>query len=221
MAVPFFFHPKKFPAQPGEKIPYAGQRAASLPNTKWKEIGYEDYIPEQVKFWSIWECAEHQGQCAGERVWEQYGAVAAPPLARFGQVCDLPLHACRLIAKAPTCPPANAGESPCIVLFLSAQPSIPTALQAMSRTSSSPPAAQVTLVDGGFLSNHPVDLFHVPREKVVWCPTFCVNLSPPRTARRTGNLIETTAALLSTGIQTRDFEFVAKNKVGPWGRRGG
>ncbi|KAL6781686.1 hypothetical protein ACKKBF_B09055 [Auxenochlorella protothecoides x Auxenochlorella symbiontica] len=117
MAVPFFFFPKKFPVQPGEKIPYAGQRAVSLPDTKWKEIGFEDYIPDQV-----------------------------------------------------------------------------------------------TLVDGGFLSNHPVDLFHVPREKAVWCPTFCVNLSPPRKALRTRNLIETASALLSTGTQTRDFEFVAKNK---------
>ncbi len=73
-----------------------------------------------------------------------------------------------------------------------------------------PPA--VRFVDGGLLSNFPINVFHRPSDKVPRKPTFGARLSTYRRSySRTGRLFGFTGAMIATMRQIYDYDFLLKN----------
>lgn len=71
---------------------------------------------------------------------------------------------------------------------------------------------QVMLVDGGVLSNFPIDIFHV-NNGVPKKPTFGVKLGYDRVNPRTNNsILEIIYNSFSAARQIRDFEVISKNR---------
>ena len=82
--------------------------------------------------------------------------------------------------------------------------------QTLAKYGEEPPEA-CTFVDGGIMSNFPIDLFHVP-DKVPAAPTFGAKLGPDKrrsaeidSAQRLG------AAVFSSASHTLDYDFIKRN----------
>ena len=70
----------------------------------------------------------------------------------------------------------------------------------------------VRFVDGGMLSNFPINVFHRPGNKIPRKPTFGVRLSTYReTYSKTGRLFGFSGAMISTMRQIYDYDFLLKN----------
>lgn len=70
---------------------------------------------------------------------------------------------------------------------------------------------EVKLVDGGFLSNFPIDIFHVVN-KMPSRPTLGVKLGLDRTTLRSvDNYLELMYGCFNTASKIRDFEFIHRN----------
>lgn len=68
---------------------------------------------------------------------------------------------------------------------------------------------EVLFVDGGIMSNFPIDLFHtqgVPR-----APTFGVKLGPERIFQETSSVKDFVAAVFNTARHTHDYDFIRRN----------
>ena len=73
------------------------------------------------------------------------------------------------------------------------------------------PPATATFVDGGIMSNFPIDLFHAP-EKVPASPTFGAKLGPDE--RRSAEIDSPQrlgAAVFSSASHTLDYDFIKRN----------
>jgi NTE family protein len=73
------------------------------------------------------------------------------------------------------------------------------------------PPAKATFVDGGIMSNFPIDLFHAP-EKVPASPTFGAKLGPDE--RRSAEIDSPQrlgAAVFSSASHTLDYDFIKRN----------
>lgn len=73
------------------------------------------------------------------------------------------------------------------------------------------PPATATFVDGGIMSNFPIDLFHAP-EKVPASPTFGAKLGPDE--RRSAEIESPQrlgAAVFSSASHTLDYDFITRN----------
>jgi NTE family protein len=73
------------------------------------------------------------------------------------------------------------------------------------------PPATATFVDGGIMSNFPIDLFHAP-EKVPASPTFGAKLGPDeRRSAEIDSLQRLGAAVFSSASHTLDYDFIKRN----------
>lgn len=71
--------------------------------------------------------------------------------------------------------------------------------------------AEVLFIDGGILSNFPIDLFH-QHFKVPACPTFGVKLGPGRTrANRNEKFTQLLGNIFATTRHGHDYDFIARN----------
>ncbi len=74
-----------------------------------------------------------------------------------------------------------------------------------------PVPAEVLFIDGGILSNFPIDLFH-KHFKVPACPTFGIKLGLSRTsANRTGKFTQLLGNIFDTTRHGHDYDFIARN----------
>lgn len=70
---------------------------------------------------------------------------------------------------------------------------------------------QVYLVDGGVVSNFPIDIFH-RREQIPLCPTFGVKLNVDRTQpQNIDNILHYLSALFNSARHTADYTFLHQN----------
>jgi NTE family protein len=95
-------------------------------------------------------------------------------------------------------------------------PNVPQGPEARQRWSNlasygEDPPAVATFVDGGIMSNFPIDLFHAP-EKVPSAPTFGAKLGPDE--RRSAEIDSPQrlgAAVFSAASHTLDYDFIKRN----------
>ena len=81
----------------------------------------------------------------------------------------------------------------------------------VSYQGSIPTGQKCYLVDGGIMSNFPIDIFH-QRKYVPLCPTFGVKLDTDRTQpNETAKITKFLGALFDTARHTSDFNFLHKN----------
>ena len=74
-----------------------------------------------------------------------------------------------------------------------------------------PVPTEVLFIDGGILSNFPIDLFH-QHFKVPACPTFGIKLGLSRTrANRTGKFTQLLGNIFDTTRHGHDYDFIARN----------
>ena len=74
-----------------------------------------------------------------------------------------------------------------------------------------PPPARCVFVDGGIMSNFPIDMFHDPFH-VPCAPTFGIKLDLDRDAgHKVGSVLEFTMAMFNSARHTLDVDFLMKN----------
>ncbi|ENU26281.1 patatin-like phospholipase family protein [Acinetobacter modestus] len=71
---------------------------------------------------------------------------------------------------------------------------------------------EATLVDGGIVSNFPIDVFH-KRDAIPLCPTFGIKLGIDRQSpSKYKNLIDFAGLVFDTARQTADYNFIFQNQ---------
>lgn len=71
---------------------------------------------------------------------------------------------------------------------------------------------KITFVDGGIMSNFPINVFHVDPPAIPKCPTFGVRLSKKRSKEnKTNNPINFLSAVFDSARHIYDFDFLMKN----------
>lgn len=96
-------------------------------------------------------------------------------------------------------------------VILKANPDTKLWKRHVSYTGILPTAQECYLVDGGIMSNFPIDIFH-QHHYVPLCPTFGVKLDTDRSKpNETAKITKFLSALFDTARHTSDFNFLHKN----------